>query len=224
MINILVVEDDRDLCELFCSVLSNEGYTLFAAYNGLEAFDILEENEIHLIVTDIQMPHMNGFEFIQNLRFSKYEMPILIVSARDTSFDKKIGFQSGSDDYMVKPIDINELVWRVQALLRRSQIQSQSKVKFLNTEFHKDTLSVQYHNTSIALVQKEFYLLFKLVSEPNRIFTRKQLMDAVWGIDTDSDAHTLDVHISRLRDKFKTNKDFQIVTVRGLGYKVTIND
>ena len=172
------------------------------------------------MISDIMMPKMDGIEMTKALREAGYEMPVLMITAKESAADKRAGFRAGTDDYMVKPIDVNEMVWRVEALLRRSQIVSQRRAKIGNTEFNCDTLSVSYNGETATLPQKEFFLLFKLVASPNRIFTRIQIMDEVWGIDCEADSHTLDVHISRLRDRFKDNPDFEIVTIRGLGYKV----
>ncbi len=224
MINILVVEDDKELNDLFYSVLVQAGYTVHKAMNGIQAFDILDVQKIDLIVTDVMMPSMDGFEFVEYIKENGYTMPILMITARDSLLDKRTGFKLGVDDYMVKPIDVNEMIWRVEALLRRSQININNVVKIKSTTFDKDTLSVSWNNTTIQLVQKEFMLLLKLVSSPNRIYTRSQIMDDIWGIDHESDSHTLDVHISRLRDKLKNNNDFSIVTIRGLGYKVVENN
>lgn len=147
-------------------------------------------------------------------------MPILMITAKESSADKRKGFRAGTDDYMVKPIDVNEMIWRVEALLRRSQIVNQRKARIGNTEFDCDTLTVSSEAGDSVLPQKEFFLLYKLVASPNRIFTRRQIMDEIWGMSSETDTHTLDVHISRLRERFKSNPDFDIVTIRGLGYKV----
>lgn len=219
MFQIMVVEDDRELRELFCSVLSDHGYTPFPAKDGLDAFDVLDNTHIDLIITDVMMPRMDGFEFISALRSAKYQTPVLIITARESATDKQQGFRAGTDDYMVKPIDVNEMIWRVEALLRRSQLVVQRKTTLGKTEFHIDNLTVLQNGKSQTLPQKEFHLLYKLVAAPGRTFTRRQILDDVWGQD-DVDPHTLDVHISRLRERFKNNPDFEIVTVRGLGYKV----
>lgn len=220
MFNILVVEDDKELRDLFCAVLTDNGYTAFPATDGEDAFDVLDGAYIDLTISDIMMPKMDGIEMTKALREAGYDMPVLMITAKESAADKREGFRAGTDDYMVKPIDINEMLWRVEALLRRSQIVSQRRAKIGNTEFNCDTLSVSYNGEIVTLPQKEFFLLFKLVASPNRIFTRIQIMDEVWGVDSGADSHTLDVHISRLRDRFKDNPDFEIITVRGLGYKV----
>lgn len=219
MFQILVVEDDRELCELFCSVLTENGYTAIPAADGLSALEALDHTQADLIISDVMMPRMDGFELTRQLRKAGYTLPILMITARESAADKREGFCAGTDDYMVKPIDVNEMVWRVEALLRRSQLVSQRKTRIGQTLFDCDTLTVHTPAADIELPQKEFYLLYKLITSPNRIFTRRQLMDDIWGAGSEADSHTLDVHISRLRDRFKQNGDFEIVTVRGLGYK-----
>lgn len=220
MFQILVVEDDKELRDLFCAVLTENGYTAIPAIDGIDAFDILDGTYVDLIISDIMMPRMDGFALMKALREANYTMPVLMITARSSAADKREGFRSGTDDYMVKPIDVNEMVWRVEALLRRSQIASQRRVKLGNTELDCDTLIIHTNGEGVELPQKEFLLLFKLAASPNHIFTRRQLMDEIWGIDSETDPHTLDVHISRLRERFRGNPDFEIVTVRGLGYKV----
>ncbi|SCJ40321.1 Heme response regulator hssR [uncultured Eubacterium sp.] len=220
MFNILVVEDDRDLRELFCTVLVDHGYTAIPAADGEEALDILDSSYVDLIISDIMMPKMDGYALTKTLREANFMMPVLMITARESPADKREGFRAGTDDYMVKPIDVNEMIWRVEALLRRSQIVSERKAKIGQTLFDCDTLTVTANGTELELPQKEFFLLYKLVASPGRIFTRRQIMDEIWGMDSDTDTHTLDVHISRLRERFKENPDFDIVTVRGLGYKV----
>lgn len=220
MYHIMVVEDDKDLRALFCYVLSNNGYTPIPACNGHEAFNIIERTHIDLVISDLMMPEMNGYELIETLRKTDHTMPILIITAKDTAEDKRRGFQAGTDDYMVKPIDVNEMIWRVEALLRRGQIFSLHRAKLGKTIFDADNYTVKSGETEILLPQKEFQLIYKLVTYPGRIFTRRQIMDDVWGIDSNADEHTLEVHISRLRERFKENRDFEIVTIRGLGYKV----
>ena len=220
MFHLLIVEDDKELRELFCAVLSDNGYTAIPAANGAEALEILDKAFIDLIISDILMPEMNGLELTRELREANYTLPILMITAKDSPLDKRAGFHAGTDDYMVKPVDVNEMIWRVEALLRRSQIVSQRKAKIGNTEFDCDTLTVCSNGSVTELPQKEFFLLFKLITSPNRIFTRRQIMDEIWGVENEADTHTLEVHISRIRERFKNNPDFEIITVRGLGYKV----
>lgn len=220
MFRILVVEDDTELRELFCAVLNDNGYTAVPAEDGIAAFDVLDGSHIDLVISDIMMPRMNGYELAKALRSAGYTIPILMITARDQAADKREGFRAGTDDYMVKPIDVNEMVWRVEALLRRSQMASQRRARLGDSEFDCDTLSVCSAGRTVELPQKEFFLLYKLAASPGRIFTRRQIMDEVWGVDSSADTHTLEVHISRLRERFKDNPDFEIATVRGLGYKV----
>lgn len=218
--NILVVEDDSELRGLYCAVLTKNRYNVFGAVNGDEALDILDREYIDLIISDIMMPGMDGFELTRTLREAEYNLPILMITAKDSFYDKKQGFAAGTDDYMVKPIDINEMVLRVEALLRRSKSVSERKQVIGDTALLYDSLVVKQKGQSIELPQKEFYLLYMLASFPNRIFTRQQIMDEIWGMDSETDARTVDVHINRLRDRFRDSEDFEIVTVRGLGYKV----
>lgn len=219
MFKILVVEDDAELQQLYCRVLSRNGYLPFGAAFAKEALDIMEHEYIDLIITDVMMPGMDGFEFVKTLRDGDCALPVLVITAKDSFRDKQIGFLSGVDDYMVKPVDVNEMVLRVGALLRRAKSVSERKQTVGKTTLEYDTLTVYSENSSQTLPQKEFMLLYKLISYPNRIFTRQQIMDDVWGLDSYTDAHTVDVHINRLRDRFRDNPDFEIVTVRGLGYK-----
>ena len=219
MFHILVVEDNADMRELFCTVLSDSGYQCFAAANGLEALDIMDKEYIDLIIADIMMPGMDGYELTKAVREAKMELPILMVTAKDQFEDMQKGFRVGTDDYMIKPINVKELVLRVEALLRRAKIQSEKKIVIGDTVLDYDALTVTLHGEETILPQKEFYLLYKLLSYPGKIFTRPQLMDEIWGMFSETDERTVNTHINRLRDKFADCKDFEIVTVRGLGYK-----
>lgn len=219
MVNILVVEDDLKLCKLFCTVLSRHNYRAFSAENGNEALEILDREHIDLIISDIMMPDMDGYELTKSLRDVQYNIPVLIITAKDQFEDKRRGFLIGIDDYMVKPIDVNEMVLRVGALLRRAKIVNEHKIEFGKTVLDYDSLTIICGEDETPLPQKEFNLIYKLLSYPNKIFTRQQLMDEIWGMDSETDERTVDVHINRLRDRFKGCEDFQIVTVRGLGYK-----
>ncbi len=219
MFHIMVVEDDTELRDLFCAVLTERGYQTLPAADGMEVLDILEHSYVDLIISDIMMPKLDGFTLTEQLRNANYDMPILIITALDGLEDKRRGFRAGTDDYMVKPIDVNEMVWRVEALLRRSQIYSERRITIGSTVLDCDSLTVSFGGTDTSLPQKEFLLLFRLLSSMNRIFTRRQLMDELWGLDSEADPHTLEVHICRLRERFRDNPDFEIVTVRGLGYK-----
>lgn len=220
MFNILVVEDDMKLRNLFCTVLLNNGYCAIPTESGLAALKILDTEYVDLIISDIMMPGMDGYELIETLRDSGYTLPILIITAKERFEDKQRGFLAGTDDYMVKPIDVNEMVLRIGALLKRARISTERKIICGKTVLNYDALTVTFNGEELLLPQKEFYLLYKLMSYPNKIFTRQQLMDEIWGVDSQSDERTVDVHINRLRERFKDCDDFQILTVRGLGYKV----
>lgn len=219
MFHILVVEDNADMRELFCTVLSDSGYRCVPEADGLEAFRVIEQEYIDLIVSDVMMPNMDGFELTKALRDAKYDQPILMVTAKDQFEDMQRGFRAGTDDYMVKPINVKELVLRVEALLRRAKIASEKKIVVGSTVLNYDALTVTIHGQETVLPQKEFYLLYKLLSYPNKIFTRPQLMDEIWGMFSETDERTVNTHINRLRDRFEDCGDFEIVTVRGLGYK-----
>ena len=220
MLKILIAEDDRELRRLFAHVLLKNGYTVKEVGNGKEALHAIDAEYFDLIISDIMMPVMDGYEFVRLLREAGNTTPVLMITAKDAFDDMRKGFVSGTDDYMVKPINVNEMVLRVQALLRRAQMINDRKQTIGGTVLECDTFTVSCDGESMVLPQKEFMLLYKMASFPGRIFTRQQLMDDVWGYDTDSDTHTVDVHIGRLRDRFKNNNDFKIVTMRGVGYKV----
>lgn len=219
MFNILVVEDNRDLLEITCVFLSRKGYNVIPAENGSEALDKLESNYIDLCVLDLMMPEMDGYEFIDLLKRHNYDFPIIVTTAKSAFVDMEKGFNLGADDYLVKPINYDELNLRIKALLRRSKIANDKKLIVGNTTLDYDALTVTQNGNETLLPQKEFYLLYKLLCYPNKIFTRQQLMDEIWGFDNESDEKTVNVHINRLREKFKNNEDFEIVTIRGLGYK-----
>ncbi len=220
MLKILIAEDDIELRRLFAHVLIKSGYMVKEVSNGKEALDAMDKNFYDLIISDIMMPVMDGYEFVRFLRESGNNTPVLMITAKDAFDDMRQGFLSGSDDYMVKPVNVNEMVLRVGALLRRAQIMSERKQTLGSTVLEYDTFTVTSESGSMTMPQKEFQLLYKLASYPGRIFTRQQLMDDIWGYDSDSDSHTVDVHIGRLRDRFRDNPDFKIVTMRGVGYKV----
>ena len=219
MVTILVVEDDAELCELFRVALEADGFSVCAAGNGQEALEVLGARRVDLVVCDVMMPVMDGFELTRSLRRAGFDLPILMITAKGELADKREGFRAGVDDYVVKPVDIDEMVWRVEALLRRARIASERQLLVGDTLLDADALSVRRGEEEATLPQKEFNLLFKLLSSPGRVFTRRQLLDDVWGPDAVESQHTLDVHISRLRERFRANPDFEIVTVRGLGYK-----
>lgn len=219
MFNILVVEDNKDLRELLCDALTGEGYRAFSSSDGDEALKRLDETFVDLIIADIMMPNMDGLQLTKELRRAGIDTPILIVTARDDYETLQSGFTLGADDYMVKPVNVNELLLRVKALLRRAKINTDKKITVGSTVLDFETLTVTVNGEEMELPLKEFQLLFKLLSYPNKIFTRQQLMDEIWGLDSDTYDRTLNTHINRLRERFSDNKDFQIVTIRGLGYK-----
>lgn len=220
MLKILIAEDDRELRQLFTHVLVKNGYTVKGVANGQEALDALDAGYYDLIISDIMMPVMDGYTLVQQLRQCGCTTPVLMITARDTFDDMRQGFQSGTDDYMIKPVNLNEMVLRVGALLRRAQMINERRQTIGDTQLECDSLTVVTKDESVVLPQKEFMLLYKMVSYPGRIFTRQQLMDDIWGYDSESDTHTVDVHIGRLRERFRDNTDFKIVTIRGVGYKV----
>lgn len=219
MFHILVAEDDKTLCGLMGDYLEENGYQVLRARDGVQALELLDRNHVDLLVCDIMMPKMDGYTLTQELRDAGYTMPILIVTAKESLEDKRQGFQAGADDYMVKPVDFEEMLLRVAALLRRAQAVAEHNLKFGNVEIDYDALTVTIGETATQIPKKEMQLLFKLLSTPNKTFTRRQLMDEIWGPDSDADERTVDVHIKRLREKFSEAEDFSIVTVRGLGYR-----
>lgn len=219
MFNILVVEDDAIQRRLMKAVLGRAGYTVHTASNGKEGLDLLDEQHIDLVVLDVMMPEMDGYEFSRILRQGDSTLPILMVTAKQTQRDKREGFLAGTDDYMTKPVDEEEMLWRITALLRRSRIASEKKITVGDTVLDHSSMTITEKGVVNQPPQKEFLLLFKLLSYPGQIFTRRQLMDEIWAMDCDTDERTVDVHINRLRDRFRSNTDFEIVTVRGLGYK-----
>lgn len=220
MLKILIAEDDRELRQLFTKVLVRDGYTVKGVANGKEALDAISLEYYDLIISDIMMPVMDGYELVNTLRESGNNTPVLMITAKDAFDDMRRGFLSGTDDYMVKPVNVNEMTLRVSALLRRAQMINDRRQVIGSTTLECDSLTVITDEGSSILPQKEFMLLYKMASFPGRIFTRQQLMDEIWGYESESDTHTVDVHIGRLRDRFRDNKDFKIVTMRGVGYKV----
>lgn len=225
MFHIMVVEDDFNTRRLWCTVLERHGYQTISATDGEDAFQQLDKKYVDLIILDIMMPRMDGYEFTRLLREGGSTLPILMISAKQEPSDKRKGFIIGTDDYMTKPVDEEEMILRIAALLRRSRIVNERKLTVGKTVLYYDSLSVCIEGEAssgiggMELPQKEFLLLFKLLSYPNKIFTRRQLMDEIWDMDSESDERTVDVHISRLRDRFRDNSDFEIITIRGLGYK-----
>ncbi|MBR6764082.1 MAG: response regulator transcription factor [Clostridia bacterium] len=219
MFRILVVEDDPDLGRLFVKVLERAGYTAILSPSGEDALQKIEDEKVDLMLTDVMMPGMDGFTLTREARDLIPGLPVMVITARSAFLDKQAGFASGADDYMVKPVDVNEMVLRVGALLRRAKGGLGQTLTIGSTTLDFASLGVTVGNRVTDLPQKEFLLLFKLLAAPGRIFTRQQIMDDIWGVDSASETHTVDVHINRLRDRFRDNPDFEIATVRGLGYK-----
>ncbi len=219
MFNILLVDDNKNTRRLMEKVLLQNNYEPILAADGVEALDILDKKHVDLIILDIMMPRMDGFEFTKVLREANCNIPILMVTAREDFADKKTGFLLGADDYMTKPVDEEEMILRIGALLRRYKISNEHKLTIGSTILDYDSITVTSGECSEELPKKEFMLLFKLLSFQNKIFTRRQLMDEIWDMESETDERTVDVHINRLRERFKTNEDFEIITVRGLGYK-----
>ena len=224
MFNILVVEDDTNIRKLIEAPLLDERYHPVLARDAQEALDIIDAQHIDLMITDIMMPGMDGYTLTEQLREAGYDFPILMVTAKETIKDKRKGFLVGTDDYMVKPIDEEEMILRVKALLRRAKVVSERKISIGSVTLNYDTLTVSRAAERVTLPQKEFMLLYKLLSYPETIFTRTQLMDEIWGLDTESAEHTVSVHIGRLRERFIDWPEFSIETVRGLGYRAVRND
>ena len=219
MFSILVVDDDKNTRKLFRAVLENDGYSVLTAQNGAEALALIEREHIDLCVLDIMMPEMDGYRFTKELRDCGNSMPILMVSAKQLPADKRLGFLVGTDDYMTKPIDEEEMLLRIKALLRRAQIVSEQKIVIGGVSLDYNSMTVSRGYDEQVLPQKEFMLLYKLLSYPGKIFTRIQLMDEIWGAESDSGWETVTVHIGRLRNRFDGWPEFEIQSVRGLGYR-----
>ena len=220
MFRILIAEDDTELRKLFEHVLSRNGYEVTGVDNGKKALDALQSDYFDLVISDIMMPVMDGYELARAIRSTGSLLPIMMITAKDAFDDMRMGFNSGTDDYMIKPINVNEMVLRVGALLRRAQMLTDRKLVIGSTVMEIDSMTVTRDGASFVLPQKEFMLLYKMASFPGKIFTRQQLMDEIWGVTIGTDSHTVDVHIGRLRERFRDCRDFQIVTMRGVGYKV----
>lgn len=219
MFNIMVVEDDKNTRRLMETVLIQNGYNAIPACDGEEALAVMDKKQIDLILLDVMIPGIDGFQLTRMMREGGCEIPILMVTARETPADKRAGFLAGTDDYMVKPVDEEEMLLRINALLRRAKIASERCIVVGSTKLSYDSMTVEHNGESAELPQKEFLLIFKLLSYQNKVFTRRQLMDELWDMDSETDERTVDVHINRLRERFKNNSDFEIITVRGLGYK-----
>ena len=219
MLNILVVDDDKNTRLFLRAVLEGAGYGVFTATDGIDALELMDKEHIDLVVLDIMMPRMDGYEFTEELRKCNNNLPILMLSAKQLPADKHKGFMVGTDDYMTKPVDEEEMLLRIRALLRRAKIATEHKIVIGEVVLDYDSLTVSKGEECQELPQKEFLLLYKLLSYPGKIFTRIQLMDEIWGSDSDTGWETVTVHIGRLRKRFEGWEEFSIESVRGLGYK-----
>lgn len=219
MFRILVAEDDKGTRRLMQDTLADAGYEPMLAADGQEALDLLMQKHVDLMILDVMMPKLDGFSLLSTIRHSGSQLPVLVLTAKEAMADKKQGLRLGADDYMTKPADEEELLLRIGALLRRAQAISSRRLTVGGTTLVYDSLSVECGGSVTELPRKEFQLLYKLLSCPDKTYTRRQLMDEIWDLGSDSDEHTVNVHINRLRDRLKENRDFAIVTVRGLGYK-----
>lgn len=222
--SIMVVEDDYSTGKLMEAVLTQNGYDVILARDGIEALEKMDNHHVDLIILDLMLPRMDGYDLTRTLRESNNNIPILMVTAKEAPEDKKKGFIAGTDDYMVKPVDEEEMILRIGALLRRAQIVNERKLVIGETVLDYDSFTVRRGDNVQELPNKEFLLLYKLLSYQNKIFTRRNLMDEIWDMNSETDERTVDVHINRLRDRFKDNNDFEIVTVRGLGYKAVVRN
>lgn len=222
MFKILVVEDNKNLRKLMVTYLKRNNYEVLEAEDGKIALDMIDKNHVDLIISDIMMPNMDGYELTKELRQADFLIPILIVTAKDTIDDKRQGFLLGVDDYMVKPIDMDEMILRVGVLLRRANIVNQRKLKINDIVLSYDEYTLTKGKDVFQVPQKEFQLLYKLLSYPNKIFTRQELIDEIWGLESDSEQRTVDVHVKRIREKFDKFEEFEILTIRGIGYKAII--
>lgn len=223
MFQILIAEDDKNTRKLMEAILKNHGFNTIPADNGLEALELLDTHHVDLVLLDIMMPGLDGYEFTRQIRSTDYNLPILMVSAKQLPEDKRRGFMVGTDDYMTKPVDEEEMILRIKALLRRAQIVNERQITIGDVILDYDSLTVSRDGGSQTLPRKEFYLLYKLLSYPGKIFTRIQLMDEIWGMESESDDNTINVHINRLRKRFEGYPEFSIETIRGLGYKAVKN-
>ena len=219
MFRILVADDDKHTRMLFEAVLKAENYTVFTAANGEEALSLIDREHIDLVVLDIMMPRMDGYEFTRTLREANNNLPVLMVSAKQLPDDKRMGFLSGTDDYITKPVDEEEMLLRIKALLRRARIESEKRICVGKATLDYNSMTVSREGETVELPQKEFLLLYKLLSYPGKIFTRLQLMDEIWGAESETGWETVTVHIGRLRKRFESWDDFEIESVRGLGYR-----
>lgn len=223
MVHILVVEDDVKLNQIVCTYLNDSGFEAKGCLNANDAYDEMYHQIYDMIISDIMMPEIDGFEFAETVRQLNKNIPILFMSAKDDLPSKKKGFQLGIDDYMVKPVDLDELLLRVQALLRRANIEMERKIKIGNLELDADAMSAEINGEEVNLTTREFNIIYKLLSYPKKTFSRAQLMDEFWGIESTSSLRSVDVYVTKLRDKLSACDGFKIVTVRGLGYKAVLS-
>ena len=223
MINILVVEDDAKLTRGVCTYLNDSGFHATGCSSASEAYDEMYNNLYELIISDIMMPEIDGFEFAQTVRQVNKRIPILFMSAKDDIPSKQKGFQLGIDDYMVKPVVLEELLMRVRALLRRANIEMERKLIVGNLELDADAITATVDGEEVSVTTREFNILYKLLSYPKKTFSRPQLMDEFWGVESETSLRAVDVYITKLRDKFSACDGFKIVTVRGLGYKAVLS-
>lgn len=224
MIKILIVEDHKNIRKLYSDFLKQQGFETLEAVDGLAAIERLHIVKVDLMIVDVMMPRMDGYELAKIVRENDPNLPILMITAKDHLDDKISGFKSGVDDYMTKPIELSEFLMRIQALLRRSKVSLTQMIEIGSFRLDESQFLIKRNTKSFDLPKKEFQLLFKLASYPNRVFTRTQLLDDVWGLDVDTDERTVDVHIKRIREKLDAYNDFKIKTVRGLGYRLEISD
>lgn len=223
MVNILVVEDDKNLNQIVCTYLNDSGFHAKGCLNAMDAYDEMYNNMYEMIISDIMMPEIDGFEFADNVRRVNKTIPILFMSAKDDLNSKKRGFQIGIDDYMTKPIELEELLIRVKALLRRANIEMERKLVIGNLTLDADAMSAEIDGEEVMLTTREFNIIYKMLSYPKKTFSRAQLMDEFWGIDSETSLRAVDVYVTKLRDKLSECDGFKIVTVRGLGYKTVLS-
>ncbi|KEO81861.1 response regulator transcription factor [Tumebacillus flagellatus] len=221
-IHVLMADDDPHIRALVRFFLNKEGYAVLEASDGVEASEIMEREKVHLAVVDIMMPGKDGLELCREIR-AMYDIPVILLTAKGEVEDKEVGFESGTDDYLVKPFEPRELLFRIKALLRRYQLRTEDVLRFAETEIHLTNYEVTVEGTPLALPRKEFELLAMLASNAGRILTRDQMIQRIWGVEYEGDPRTVDVHIKRLRERLADVRGFSIVTVRGLGYKLEVN-
>ena len=224
MFNVLVVEDDKNLRKLIVTCLKKKNYNVLEVENGEKALEVMDTNYVDIIISDIMMPHMDGYELIRELREANFNVPILLITAKSDISDKRTGFLLGADDYMVKPIDIEEMLLRIEVLLRRAQNANKKKIEIGKLFIDYDQRTIIRNGVIYNLALKEFQLLYKFLTKPNVILTRQGLIDEIWGLESESDYRTIDVHVKRIREKLFDIDEFEIVTVRGVGYKCIIKE